>query len=169
MNINTSRFGSITVDEESILSFPEGIPGFEHTRRYAIVPHRTMQGHASPFRWLQSLDEPSLALPVINPWSVRPDYAPTVAGLTIKQLGITDIREQAQFLTVVTIPVNNPAGITVNLLAPIMVNRITHVAKQVIVQNESYSIRTPILTLPVEAPLPSVRCQRELSAVGAAA
>ncbi|MDR3710891.1 MAG: flagellar assembly protein FliW [Capsulimonadaceae bacterium] len=167
MNINTSRFGQIEVDEKSVISFPEGIPGFEHTRHYVIVPHRTVQGQSSPFRWLQSIEEPSLALPVINPWSIRPDYAPTVPGLIIKQLGITAIREQAQFLAVVTIPANNPAGITVNLLAPILINRDTNVAKQVIVQNETYSIRTPLITMPIESQMEASHSARALA--GAAA
>ncbi|HEY3329113.1 MAG TPA: flagellar assembly protein FliW [Capsulimonadaceae bacterium] len=145
MKLNTSRFGEISVDEKAIITFPDGIPGFEHTREYVLVPHKTAQGQSSPFRWLQSLEEPNLALPVINPWSVQPDYAPTIPGTMIKMLGIGDLREQAQFLTVVTIPANNPNGITVNLLAPILVNRDTKIGKQVIVQNENYSIRTPLL------------------------
>lgn len=167
MKLTTSRFGEITVDEQAVIAFPEGIPGFEHTRQYVIVPHRTGSGQMSPFRWLQSVEEPGLALPVINPWSIRPDYAPTVPGLIIKQLGITDIREQAQFLAVVTIPVNNPGGITVNLLAPILINRLTNVAKQVIVQNENYSIRTPILTAPMEPAREMARPKRMLAAAAA--
>ena len=167
MKLTTSRFGEIIVDEKSVITFPEGIPGFEHTRQYVIVPHRTGSGQTSPFRWLQSVDEPGLALPVINPWSIRPDYAPTVAGLIIKELGITDVRAQAQFLAVVTIPTNNPGGITVNLLAPILINRTTHVAKQVIVQNETYSIRTPIATAPTEPALELRRSSRGLAAAAA--
>jgi flagellar assembly factor FliW len=90
-----------------------------------------------------------------------------VPGSIIKQLGITDVREQAQFLAVVTIPLNNPNGITVNLLAPILVNRLTNVAKQVIVQNETYSIRTPVATAP-EAPTMTIsRPTRALAAAGA--
>ena len=161
MKLNTSRFGEISVDAKAVITFPDGIPGFEHTRQYTLVPHKTPQGQPSPFRWLQSLEEPSLAFPVINPWSVRPDYAPTVPGVSIKQLGIGDVREQAQFLAVVTIPQNNPAGITVNLLAPILVNRETKAAKQVIVQNESYSIRTPLLDA-MSPELSAMRASRQM-------
>jgi flagellar assembly factor FliW len=145
MNLSTSRFGEISISEDEIIIFPEGIPGFEHTRQYVLVPHKACQGRKSPFRWLQSIEEPGLALPVINPWAFRPDYAPTVPGPMIKQLGITDVWEQAQFLAVVTIPSSDPSSTTVNLLAPILINRQTKVAKQVIIQNECYSIRTPLV------------------------
>jgi flagellar assembly factor FliW len=145
MNLMTSRFGEITIEEDELITFPEGIPGFEHTRQYVIVPHKAYTGKRGAFRWIQSLEEPGLALPVINPWVFRPDYAPTIPGQVLRQLGITDIFEQAQVMAVVTIPANNPAGTTANLLAPILVNRETRIAKQVIIQNESYSIRTPLL------------------------
>jgi len=145
MKLSTSRFGEISIEDTDVITFPEGIPGFEHTRQYVLVPHKASEKKRSPFRWLQSIEEPGLALPVINPWAVRADYAPTVSGSIIKQLGVASIRDQAQFLAVVTIPANNPGGTTVNLLAPILINRESKRAKQVIIQNENYSIRTPLM------------------------
>jgi len=157
MQISTSRFGTVELDNESVIEFPDGLPGFEHTRRYFLAPHKTTEGSVSPFRWLQSVDEPELAFPVINPWTLRPDYAPTINSLVLKQMLISDFKSQAQFLAIVTIPKTNPSAITVNLLAPVLINRQHKMGKQVIVQNESYSIRTPLLSAPtaphVERPL----------------
>jgi flagellar assembly factor FliW len=145
MNLSTSRFGEISIDEEEIITFPDGIPGFEHTRQYIIVPNKDCKEKKSAFRWMQSIEEPGLALPVINPWVFRSDYTPTLPGPVLKQLEITNVRDQAQFFAVVTIPPNNPSATTVNLLAPILINRENKLAKQVIIQNENYSIRTPLL------------------------
>ena len=97
MEISTSRFGPIELNDDSVLDFPDGLPGFEHTRRYFLVPHKTVGGQASPFRWLQCVDEPALAFPVVNPWTVRPDYAPTINALILNQMRISNFKEQAQF------------------------------------------------------------------------
>lgn len=148
MQIMTSRFGPLEVEDDSIYSFPEGLPGFEHTRRYCIVPHKTSEGSTSPFKWLQCVDEPELAFPLINPWTVQPDYAPTINGAMLRQVGITDFKEQAQVMAIVTIPAQNPSAITVNLLAPVLINRRDRVGKQVIVQNENYALRTPLMAGP---------------------
>jgi flagellar assembly factor FliW len=150
MQLTTTRFGEITVDETAVISFSDGIPGFEHTRKFVLVPHKTTNGQSSAFRWLQCVEEPGLALPVVNPWSVQPDYAPTIPGSVLRNMEITDVRKHAQFFAVVTVPVGSPASVTVNLLAPILINRATRSGKQEIVQNEGYSIRTPLVA-PLEA------------------
>ena len=41
MTITTNRFGDLTVEERKTLTFPEGMPGFEHLRQFTLVPHHT--------------------------------------------------------------------------------------------------------------------------------
>jgi|SRR5579883_1653101 len=153
MQIETTRFGTITVEDKAIYHFPEGLPGFDGDMHFAFFPHRAPDGSASPIRWMQCMEQGALAFPVINPWHVRPDYAPTIPGPVLKMLGITDIHKQMRLYSIMTIPAGDPSGITINLLAPVVVNKIDRIGRQVLVQNESYPLRAP-LTLPSTLPPP---------------
>jgi flagellar assembly factor FliW len=62
MLIETSRFGTLDLDEGAFIEFPWGIPGFEQVKRYVLLEHG--QG---PFQWLQAVDEPNLAFVVCDP------------------------------------------------------------------------------------------------------
>ena len=70
MLIETSRFGTLDLDENVFIEFPWGIPGFEQVKRYVLLEHR--QG---PFQWLQAVDEPSLAFVVCEPEVVGLRYS----------------------------------------------------------------------------------------------
>jgi flagellar assembly factor FliW len=70
ITIDSSRFGTIEIPAESVIEFPHGLIGLGG-RRYAIVPN----GTDGAFSWLHSIDDPSLALPVANPWHFFADYA----------------------------------------------------------------------------------------------
>jgi flagellar assembly factor FliW len=70
ITIDSSRFGTIEIPETHVIEFPHGLIGLGG-RRYAIVP----TGADGAFSWLHSIDDPSLALPVANPWHFFSDYA----------------------------------------------------------------------------------------------
>jgi flagellar assembly factor FliW len=70
ITIDSSRFGTLEIPAESVIEFPQGLIGLGGSR-YAIVP----SGNDGAFSWLHSLDDPSLALPVANPWHFFADYA----------------------------------------------------------------------------------------------
>ena len=70
ITIDSSRFGTIEIPQDSVIEFPQGLIGLGGSR-YAIVP----SGNDGAFSWLHSLDDPSLALPVANPWHFFADYA----------------------------------------------------------------------------------------------
>ena len=63
LSIETGRFGTVQVDEERIIQFGEPILGFQDSTRFIILDH----AEDSPFKWLQSIDEPDLAFVVTNP------------------------------------------------------------------------------------------------------
>jgi flagellar assembly factor FliW len=138
--VQTSRFGVLDVPEDLVITFPEGIIGFEQCRRYVILHN----DDRSDFRWLQSLDSPSIAFPILNPNTFRPDYAPTISDIDAVLLGLTETCPMLGF-TIVTIPANNPRGMTANLLAPLVINPETHEGKQVIVQDEGFATRHSVL------------------------
>jgi flagellar assembly factor FliW len=144
MQINTTRFGTIEIDENKIIVFFEGLPGFAGARRFIVLPHKPASGADSPFKWLQCVDEPALALPVMNPWLADPNYSPTIPGVALAKLGITSIGTQSRIWAVVTIPRNDPEHATVNMVAPVLINKETRRALQVVLQQERFSLRTPL-------------------------
>ena len=82
LTIDSSRFGTIEIPEDDVIEFPHGLIGLGG-RRYAIVP----TGNDGAFSWLHSIDYPSLALPVANPWRFFSDYAVELADE--QSIGIT--------------------------------------------------------------------------------
>src|SRR3989442_4459509 len=63
MDIATTRFGRLEVNEERIISFPNGLLGFPDHKRFALI----QTGEENYFFWLQSVDEPNLAFVVTDP------------------------------------------------------------------------------------------------------
>lgn len=135
MKVESSRFGTIEVQEESVVTFPEGLFGFPEVGSFAIVPH----SKDSPFRWLQSLDNPELAFLVMDPWLVVPDYTPIISDLDAGSLGLSDETLKVIY-AVVTVPKGKPDEMTVNLVGPILINAETREARQVVVLNDAYRV-----------------------------
>lgn len=69
MKVETSRFGTIEVNDDSVIEFPWGIPGFESVKRYVLLEHGE-----GPFQWLQAVDEQSLAFVVCLPEVIGISY-----------------------------------------------------------------------------------------------
>ena len=76
MNIKTKNFGEITIADEKIIEFPSGIIGFPELTRFALI-HDEDKG-VGGIHWLQSVQEPNFAMPVMDPLLVKEDYNPTV-------------------------------------------------------------------------------------------
>ncbi len=138
MRVATTRFGDIEIAEEKILTFADGLPGLERYGRYTLLSTK----ETDPFHWLQSLDDMDVALAVINPYLLFPDYRPTVPENVLKDLGIHET-EQVLVLTVAVIP-QDFQQMTTNLLAPILINTQNNQGRQVILENSEYDLRQPI-------------------------
>jgi flagellar assembly factor FliW len=117
---------------------PTGLLGFEQIKEYVLI---TKPGE-EPFAWLQVQDNSALAFVVIDPFVVLPDYQPDIPSLDVEFLGLKN-SEDALLLGIVT--VHSATKATVNLKGPIVVNRHTHIAKQIIIINAAdYSIEHPL-------------------------
>lgn len=138
--IHSTRFGRMEVDEEAVITFAEGLFGFENYRRFVVL----CPDEKSPFRWLQSMEEPSLAFVVIEPRYFMPDYAPTISDADAEAIGLSADTPYLTFV-VVTIPQGKPEQMTANLMGPILVNAETRMARQVIVEDECYTTKHSIL------------------------
>jgi flagellar assembly factor FliW len=136
MNIEGTRFGTIDFTEEDVVLFPEGLIGFSKLQRHVVVCPKP----DSPFRWLQSLDEPGLAFLVTDPSMYVPEYSPVVDEGQIKALEI-GVNTPRLLFTTVSIPHGQPEEMTVNLAAPIVINALTRRAKQIVLEDQAYTIK----------------------------
>jgi flagellar assembly factor FliW len=112
--IESSRFGALQIEREAIIEFPLGLIGLGGSR-YALVDRNPGSG----FQWLHSLEELTLALPVIDPRRFFSEFAPRVAAEDLEQIGVEELSSAELLVTVRATP--DPADITVNLRAPLVV------------------------------------------------
>lgn len=141
MKVNTKVFGEVDIEESKILCFPHGIIGFPELTEFALIHDSEKEGVCA-VRWLQSMQEPAFAMPVMDPLAVKPDYNPEVEDELLKPLGVLNPEE---ILVLVTLSVpKEVTKMTVNLQAPIIVNAEEKKACQIIVDTERYPVRFPI-------------------------
>ena len=128
--------------EGGVIQMPGGLLGFEHVRNFVLLGSR----EEAPFLWLQMVDDPSLAFLVVEPGYVTDDYQPEVSDAEVEVIGLANA-EDAWVLNIVT--VHGDGHATVNLRGPILINRHTLVAKQVIPLNANqYDLQHPLLLAP---------------------
>lgn len=146
MNIETTRFGALNIEERNILTFADGMPGFEGLSLFTIVPHHSAEGgKGSPFVWLQSLEDGGLAFLAMEPHQAFPEYAPRVSSADLASLILTEENDRPRLYTLLTVPIGNPCGITANLMAPVVVNPAARLAKQVVLTTDQYGLRHRLL------------------------
>ena len=139
MRIDTTRFGTVEIDERRILEFPEGLLGFPQHKRYALI-----QTNDDPvFFWLQSIDEPALAFVVCDPRAFVPDYRVPVRQADLEALGIRDLTD-CQVLVIV-----NKVGdeLTGNLLGPLVIGASSLRGRQLVLSDRRYNTRHPLMRL----------------------
>ena len=133
MKVDTRLFGEIEIEESKIICFENGIIGFPDCKRFTLIFDEEDNGNKKNISWLQSLEEPSFALPVMDPLLVKEDYNPQVEHELLKGLGnLTE--DNTYVLVTVTVP-TDIKKISVNLRAPIVVNTDVLKAEQVIVDD----------------------------------
>lgn len=139
MVINTRVFGEITIEDNKLIHFPGGIVGFPQLQDFALI-HDEEKGDNAGIRWMQSVQEPQFAMPVIDPLCVKEDYNPLVEDDLLAPLGNIE-PEELLVLTTITVP-SDLTKMTVNLKAPFIINAANRVAAQVIV--EDYEVKFPV-------------------------
>lgn len=141
MQITTKIFGEITIADDRIIRFPKGIVGFPDLKDFTLI-HDSEDGGNAAIRWIQSLQEPAFAMPVMDPLSIVPDYAPEIADEIIANLGECG-SDDLLVLVTVTVP-SDITKMTINLKAPIVINSDNLKACQAIVENDDYMVKFPI-------------------------
>lgn len=133
MKAATRLFGEIEIDESKIITFEDGIIGFLDMKKFTLIFDEEKEGRPS-ISWLQSMDEPEIAFPVMDPLFVCETYNPSVEDELLKNLG-TIKEDNLYVLVTVTVP-QNIKELAVNLKAPIVINTDTRKASQIIVEDD---------------------------------
>lgn len=142
MKIGTRKFGEIQIDEKTILTMPEGLPGFPGLERFVVLE----DPKTAPFCWFQSVDDADLALVIMNPLVFKPDYDLDLEAIAA-DLGWKGIsREELLVFVVVNIyGKEEDKQITANLIGPLVINAKNSQAAQVVLSNTTYSCQYNIL------------------------
>ena len=141
MIINTKVFGEVEITDDKIITFPGGIIGFPELRKFTLL-HDEEQGVSAGIRWLQSLEEPGFAMPVMDPLVVKEDYNPEIDDELLTGIGgVTP--DNLLVLVTVRVP-SDLTQMSVNLQGPIVINVDELKACQIIVDVDTYPVRFPI-------------------------
>lgn len=139
MRLDTTRFGEIEIEEEKIIHFEEGLLGFEKSRKFTIL-----SGEAdSLFKWLQCVDDGSLAFIVVEPDLFIDGYFLDLSESDVRKMEV-EAPGDVNILCIVTIP-EDTRKISANLQGPIVINSRRKVGRQVISTNESHKLRYYLL------------------------
>lgn len=141
MKIQTAHFGEVEIDDNNILLFENGMPGLEEDHRFALLSNEDSR----PISWLQSLDHQGIALPVMDPFSVCPDYSFDISPDDVDRLCIEQIRD-VYVLSILVIP-GNVHAMTINLSAPVIINVCNKKGRQIILDDRKYRVRVPVSEL----------------------
>jgi flagellar assembly factor FliW len=135
ITIDSTRFGTIEIPSHAVVEFPTGLIGLGGSR-YVLIA----RDENSPFVWLHSVDDASLALAVTNPFQFFPEYEVELSDSEAERIGITDPADADVYLTVRA--AESLEDFTVNLRAPILISKGR--GFQVINEAEGAPVRAPL-------------------------
>lgn len=124
MNIDTTRFGPIEIDDGDVIHFPEGLLGLPSCRDWVLLA----DAENGSLAWMQSVDRAEIALAVVSPRRFVPSYRMRVARRELEPLGL----EHAWAARVLIVVSKTEQTITLNLKAPLVINLGRRLGRQVI-------------------------------------
>lgn len=139
MKLQTKYFGEIDYEREDVLSFPAGLFGFDEEREFLLLP---FDGSAGTMLCFQSTKTPALAFVAMDAFALLPEYSPVLQSAELESMGVEENEALAYYVLCV---VKNPVSeSTVNLKCPVVINPDTRVARQVILDTDTYEMRHPL-------------------------
>ena len=133
MKAKTRLFGEIDIEDNKIIHLENGMIGFPDMQKFALIFDEE-KGDKAKIMWLQSMDEPEVAFPVMRPELVMSEYNPTVNDEVLEPLGT--INDENIFVVVTLTAVADVKKNSVNLKAPIIINTETRKGCQIIVEDD---------------------------------
>ncbi len=141
MRIDTYMFGTIEIKEDKIITFNEGLPGFEELKKFGIIETEDK----GPFKHLQSLEDGNICFVIVDPYFFKKDYAPIINESYFEKLGGG---EDADFVVYSTVCLKSPLEeSTLNLAGPILVHVNSRLGVQVITEEKMYKTKHKLIDL----------------------
>lgn len=140
MEINSKPYGKIEINPEDIIHFEKGLVGFDNLHQFVLLGNTEAD---EMLVWLQSVEKPELAFVVIQPRFFKPDYCPRISAEEVESLSV-ETEEDILIYAIVVIP-EDARKMTANLKAPILINVKNNKAKQIILNDDRYEIKTRVL------------------------
>ncbi|MCC2677590.1 MAG: putative transrane protein [Pseudobdellovibrio sp.] len=140
MVIKTSRFGLVELKSEDVLTFPEGLLGFQTLKKFVLLD----DPNDDIFAWLQSCDEAAIAFPVLEPELFGHKYSVNLNRNDFESLKL-QADQTPGYLTIITIP-DDATEMTANIKAPIVINMKDRIARQCVLQDNNLAIKEKIFT-----------------------
>lgn len=139
MEVHTTRFGTVEIAEDRIITFPKGLLGFQQHKRFCLL----QPNDDACFFWLQSLEDPALAFVVTDPHLFVQNYAVPIRSDQMEDLSISTL-EDAQVFVIV-----NKVGtsLTGNLQGPLVVNTLKRTGEQFVLAEKKWTTRHELMTL----------------------
>ena len=138
MRIETTRFGTIDVTADQMFEFPMGLLGFSAQKKYVVLDHAP----DSPLKWLQSVDDGSLAFIITDPLFFVPTYRISARKSELEV--INPVEEQLVLSVIMTVP-ENPQDMSANLMAPLIFNMANRTAMQYVLTKQKYPVKYYVL------------------------
>jgi flagellar assembly factor FliW len=135
ITIQNSQFGALSIDPDKIITFPEGILGFEDLKRYSIQVFEDYE----PFHWLIAVDDSEVLFPIISPKLVKEDYSPVIHQEDVKLLGAFEDKDLLMYL-IVTLG-SAEGQVTANLKGPVFINQASAKGQQVVLDSDAYPMK----------------------------
>jgi flagellar assembly factor FliW len=148
-SVETKYFGTLPYAEESVFSFPQGLPAFEDDKSFVLI--QAPDQHEAPDRgsilFLQSMARASLCFVALPILVVDGKYELAIAPEDLEELGLDVhrqpvLREEVMVLALISLYDKLPA--TANLMAPVVLNVKTRRGLQAIRRDSRYSHAQPI-------------------------
>jgi flagellar assembly factor FliW len=143
VTFSSTRFGEVEIPDESVIEFPAGLIGLGG-RRYALLA----RSDDAAFVWLHSLDDPTIALPLTDPWRFFPSYEVELSDDEAERLSLADDGDTAVYVTVRA--AESLQDFSANLRAPILVSE--GLGHQIINQAPDAPVRAPLFGAEVPQP-----------------
>ena len=141
MKVNTRLFGEIDIADDKIIEFPNGIIGFPDLTKFTLIYDKDEDQKSRSLMYLQSMDEPQFAMPVVMPNDIFPDYNPTINDDLLEDVGnLTPANTYV--LVTITVP-KDLTRMTVNLKGPFVINTDTLKGVQIMVEDD-VSVKEPV-------------------------
>lgn len=141
MKVNTRLFGEIDIADDKIIEFPDGIIGFPDLTKFTLIYDKDENQKSRSLMYLQSMDEPQFAMPVVMPNDIFPDYNPTINDDLLEDIGYLT-PTNTYVLVTITVP-QDITKMTVNLKGPFVINTDTLKGVQLMVEDD-VSVKEPV-------------------------